>query len=177
MDPQDLMLTALRASLLYFFLLFVIRLLGKRSVGATGAFDLIVALMLGEVTAEVIFGNVSMTKGLLAISVIAVWHLVNSWASHKNKTIDKLTSGDPTILVKNGKILHDALAKERLNEAEVYSELRLMSVDDIEEVKKATLEPNGQISVIKEDWAEAVQKIDLPGKGKREKQGHTWKNT
>lgn len=89
MDPQDLMLTALRASLIYFFLLFVVRILGKREVGNTSAFDLIVALMLGEVVDEAIYGDVSMAKGMLAIGVIAVWHLINSWASYRNKTVQR----------------------------------------------------------------------------------------
>lgn len=166
MDLQDLLMTALRASVIYFFLLIVIRLLGKRSVGTTSAFDLIVALMLSEVVSEIIYGDVSMAHGLLAIVVIAAWHFVNALASYKSKAVDKLLSGEPRVLVEHGEMQTEALSKERLNEAEVYSELRLMSVEDIKEVKKATLEPSGKISVIKEDWAEAIQKIDLPGKGK-----------
>ena len=161
MDAQDLLLTAVRASVIYFFLLLVIRLLGKREVGSTSAFDFIVALMLGEVVDEAIFGDVTMVKGLLAIAVIALWHFVNSWASFKSKTIDKITGASPTVLVENGEIIQDALAKERLNDDELYSQLRLMEIEDIQEVKKATLEPNGQISVIQEDWAKPVQKGDL----------------
>ena len=161
MDPQDLLLTAVRASIIYFFLLLVVRVLGKREVGSASAFDFIVALMLGEVVDEAIYGDVSMVKGLLAIAVIAIWHLVNSWASFKSRTIEKLTSASPTVLVENGQIKQDALAKERLNEEELYSQMRLMEIEDIQEVKKATLEPNGQISVIQEDWAKPVQKGDL----------------
>jgi uncharacterized membrane protein YcaP (DUF421 family) len=162
MDVQDLLLTALRASLIYFFLLLVIRILGKREVGTSSAFDLIVALMLGEVVDEAIYGDVSMVKGLLAITVIAAWHLINAWASYKSKTIDRLTGASPTVMVEHGKIDQDALAKERLNEEELWSELRLMGVEELKEVKRATLEPNGQLSVIKEDWARPVEKRDLP---------------
>jgi uncharacterized membrane protein YcaP (DUF421 family) len=162
MDVQDLLLTALRASLIYFFLLLVIRILGKREVGASSAFDLIVALMLGEVVDEAIYGDVSMVKGLLAISVIAAWHLINAWASYKSRIIEKLTCASPTVLVEHGKIDRDALAKERLNEDELWSELRLMSIEELKEVKRATLEPNGQLSVIKENWARPVEKRDLP---------------
>lgn len=161
MDPQDLMLTALRASLIYFFLLVVVRLLGKREVGNASAFDLIVALMLGEVVDEAIYGDVSMAKGMLAIGVIALWHVVNSWASYKSRVVQKLTSAQPAVLVENGKIKEDALAKERLNEMEVFADLRLMGIDDIREVKLATLEPNGQVSVLQEDWAKPVQKQDV----------------
>jgi uncharacterized membrane protein YcaP (DUF421 family) len=93
---------------------------------------------------------------------IAVWHIVNSFASFRSKLIDKLTGAPPTVLVKNGRIQHKALAKERLNEDELWQGLRLMDVDDIKEVKQATLEPSGQISVLLEDWAKPVQKQDLP---------------
>lgn len=151
--------------------LFIIRILGKRTVGNTSAFDLIVALMLGEVVDEAIFGDVSMVKGLLAITVIAAWHLVNAWASFKSKRLEALTESTPTVLVDQGVIQHEALAKERLNEDELWSELRLMSVEDLEEVKKATLEPNGKVSVLKQDWARPVEKGDLPGQRRKATKG------
>ena len=162
MDPQDLLMTALKATILYFFLLIIIRMLGKRAVGTSSAFDLLVALMLGEVVDEIVFGDVSMVKGLLAVVVIAAWHLVNAWASHKSDAIDKLTASEPTLLVKDGKIQADGLAKERLNESELLSELRLKNVDDLKEVKTASLEPSGKISVILEEWAKPLEKGDLP---------------
>jgi uncharacterized membrane protein YcaP (DUF421 family) len=161
MDPQDLMLTALRATLIYFFLLFVVRLLGKRSVGALSAFDLVVALMLGEVVDEAIFGDVSMAKGLLAIAVIAVWHFVNEWVSFRSKTIDRLTAGEPVVVIEKGQIKHDVLAKERLNESELLSQMRLQSIDKLEEVERATVEPSGHISFIQTEEAKPVQKGDL----------------
>jgi uncharacterized membrane protein YcaP (DUF421 family) len=161
MDPQDLMLTALRATLIYFFLLLVVRLLGKRSVGAISAFDLVVALMLGEVVDEAIFGDVSMVKGLLAISVIGVWHLVNEWASFRSKTIDRLTAGEPAVIVEKGQLKHDVMAKERLNESEVLSQMRLQSIDKLEEVERATVEPSGHISFIQTEEAKPLQKGDL----------------
>jgi uncharacterized membrane protein YcaP (DUF421 family) len=162
MDINELLLTALRASFVYFYLLIIVRILGKREIGATSAFDLLVALMLGDVVDEVIYGDVTIMQGVVAIGIIGIWHLVNSFASFKSKIIDNLTGAPPTVLVKNGKIQHKALAKERLNEEELWSGLRLMEVDEIKEVKQATLEPNGQISVLLEDWAKPAQKQDLP---------------
>jgi len=58
MDIQGLLMTALRATVV-FFLLAVVRLLGKREVGGSTAFDFIVALMLGEVVDEIIYADVS----------------------------------------------------------------------------------------------------------------------
>jgi uncharacterized membrane protein YcaP (DUF421 family) len=153
MDPQELLHTALRASLFYFFLLFIVRLLGKREVGHLSAFDLIVALMLGEVVDSAIYGDVSVWQGLLAIAVIAGWHGANSWASFKNKAVRRLTGAEPAVIIENGKIKPDALSKERMHLEEVFAEMRLLGVDDLSEVKLATLEPSGQVSVLLEDWA------------------------
>lgn len=160
-DLNELALTALRATFVYFYLLIIVRILGKREIGASTAFDLLVALMLGDVVDEVIYGDVTIVQGAVAMAMIGAWHLVNSFASFKSEIIDKLTGSPPTVLVKGGKIQHKALAKERLNENELWSGLRLMEIDDINEVKQATLEPNGHISVLKEEWAKPVQKQDV----------------
>lgn len=158
---QDLLMTALRATLMYFILLVVVRILGKRSVGAIGAFDFVVALMLGEVVDEIIFGNVTLAKGLLALGVIAAWHFANEWASFRSQTIDKLTAGQPTVVVENGQFQRDALAKERMNEDEVLSQMRLQGLDKLEEVRCALVEPSGHVSFLLTEDAKAAQKGDL----------------
>jgi uncharacterized membrane protein YcaP (DUF421 family) len=161
MDVNELIFTALRASFVYVFLLIVVRLLGKREIGATSAFDLVVALILGEVVDEIIYGDVTILQGVIAIVVVALWHLVNSWASFKSNFIDRLTGAPPTVVVRNGELQRKNLAKERLNEEELFSELRLMGVEDVKEVRQATLEPNGTVSVLLEEWAKPVQRQDV----------------
>jgi len=169
MDPSDLFLIVVRASVLYFFILLVVRLMGKREIGTISAFDLIVSLMIGEVVDEVIYGDVSLVKGFLAIGTVAVWHLVNSWASYRSKTIQKLTESSPDPVVKHGEIQRKAMARERMSDDDLWSQLRMQGVDDIKEVKQATIEPSGEISVLQEDWAKPVQKGDLEREeGKKE---------
>lgn len=102
MDLNELLLTALRATFVYFYLLIIVRILGKREIGASSAFDLLVALMLGDVVDEVIYGDVTILQGAVAMAIIGVWHLVNAWASFKSEIIDKLTGSPPTVLVKGG---------------------------------------------------------------------------
>jgi uncharacterized membrane protein YcaP (DUF421 family) len=167
MDWPELLNTALRATLVYLFVLFVIRLLGKRSVGNLSAFDLLVALMMGEVVDEIIFGDVTLAKGFVAIGVVAFWHYVNAWAGFRWKAIDELTEGTPRVLVRHGQIDRDALAAERLSEDELWSNLRVAGIDDITEVKQACLEPSGHVSVIQEEWAEPIQKRDLEPRAPR----------
>src|SRR5688500_19935572 len=129
MDVNELLYTALRATFVYFFLLLIVRVLGKREIGNTSAFDLIVALILGEVVDEIIYGDVTILQGVIAIVVTAIWHLVNSWASFKSQIIDKITGASPTVMVKNGQVQRKNLAKERLNEEELFSELRMMGIE------------------------------------------------
>jgi uncharacterized membrane protein YcaP (DUF421 family) len=169
MDPGQLLLIALRASIIYFFLLIVIRILGKREVGNITAFDLIVALIMGEMTDEAIFGDITLTQAFVATVTVAVWHVANSFASFKNATLAKILGSSPTLLIEHGRKVDENLAKERIAEEELLAELRLMGIDELTEIKRATLEPNGAISVIKEDWAKPVQKYDLNelSKGKK----------
>ena len=167
MDWQELLQTAMRATLVYMFVLFLLRMLGKRSVGNLSAFDLLVALMIGEVTDEIIFGDVTLAKGLVALVVIGFWHYANAWATFRSKTLDKLLEGSPRVLVKHGQIDRDALAAERVSEEELWSNLRSHGIDDITEVKEACLEPSGQVSVIQEEWAEPIQKRDLERRAAR----------
>jgi uncharacterized membrane protein YcaP (DUF421 family) len=167
MDWQELLHTALRATLVYMVVLFLLRMLGKRSVGNLSAFDLLVALMIGEVTDEIIFGDVTLAKGFVALGVIAFWHYANAWATFRSKTLDRLLEGTPRVLVKHGQIDRDALAAERISEEELWSTLRVHGIDDITEVKEACLEPSGEVSVIQEEWAEPLQKRDLEQRAAR----------
>jgi uncharacterized membrane protein YcaP (DUF421 family) len=161
MDTQDLLLTAGRASLVYVFVLFVIRVLGKRSVGAFSAFDLLVALMLGEVVDEIIFGDVSLAEGFVAIAVIGLWHFVNGWAAYKSRFVNWLTEGNPCVVVEHGEIMRDRLASERMSEEELWMHLRIQHVEDIKEVKRATLETDGKVTVLLEEWARPIEKRDI----------------
>jgi uncharacterized membrane protein YcaP (DUF421 family) len=161
MDLHELAMTALRATIIYVFLLVVVRFLGKRAVGSATAFDFMVALILSEVVDEPIYGDVPLIQGLLVIAVIGGWHAVNSYLSYRSERFDRLTGGEPTVLVKNGVMLRDQMRKERMNDEELRSLLRLQGIEDLRDIKEATLEPDGLLSVIKTDDARELQKRDL----------------
>jgi uncharacterized membrane protein YcaP (DUF421 family) len=161
MDPHELLMTALRALGVYLLMLVVIRVLGKRTVGNFAAFDLLVALMLGEVVDEIIYGDVSIAQGVVAIGVVALAQYGNEWLSYWDHGFDAILEGKPVAIVRNGALVEKGMRAERLNEKEVMFELRVQGIDDIREVKLAMVETDGTVSVIKEEWAEAVQKADL----------------
>ena len=170
MDVQELLLTAARGFGVYLFMLVVIRLLGKRQVGNFSAFDLLVALMLGEVVDEVIYGDVDLAQGAVAVLVIALAEYVTGWLSHKDHGMESLLEGKPTVVIRDGELQREAMRNEHLSPNDVMALLRQQGVEDIREVRLAIIETNGQMSVIKHDWAETLKKGDLPGPEAERKQ-------
>ncbi|HET6701222.1 MAG TPA: YetF domain-containing protein [Gemmatimonadaceae bacterium] len=161
MDPRDLALTAARAVAVYAVMLAIIRFSGKRTIGMFSAFDFLVAIMLGEVVDEIIYGSVSMAQGFVGLGVIALLHYGNSWLTYWDHGFGRLLEGSPTVVLEKGQLHYPGMRAERMNEKDVLSELRLRGVDDLREVKVAVIEYNGELSVIRQDWAEPVQKADV----------------
>ncbi|MGQ0712994.1 MAG: DUF421 domain-containing protein [Gemmatimonadaceae bacterium] len=173
MEPGELALTAARAVAVYVVMLAVIRVSGKRTIGNFSAFDFLVALMLGEVVDELIYGDVSLAQGFVAVGVVALLHFANSWLTYWDHGFGHILEGSPTVVLEKGQLHYPGLRAERMNEKDVLSELRLHGVDDLREVKLAVVEYNGQLSVIQQDWAEPVQKADVGLAMEEQKQADT----
>src|ERR671913_405543 len=134
MDPRALMLTAARAAAVYVFMLIVIRALGKRTVGNFSAFDLLVALMLGEVVDEIIYGDVLFAQGAIAIVAIAALAYADSWLAYLHPRMEAVLEGKPTIIVRDGRFERAGMRSERMNEQDVMAHLRTEGVHDMREV-------------------------------------------
>jgi len=161
MDPKELMLTAARALAVYALMLIVIRALGKRTVGNFAAFDLLVALMLGEVVDEIIYGNVGFLQGTVAILVIAGAQSTNAWLSWWDHGWDKILEGTPTVVVRDGALQEDGMRAERMNGKDVVAHLRGEGIRDLREVALAVVEDDGSISVLRRKWAEPATNADV----------------
>jgi uncharacterized membrane protein YcaP (DUF421 family) len=169
MDPSELLLTSARAVAVYALMLVVIRLLGKRTVGNFSAFDLIIALMLGELVDEIIYGDVRFLQGTVAIVTLAALASIDSWASYASHGMQKVLEGKPTVIVRDGVFEHKGMRAERLNDRDVMAMLRLQGIQDVREVHLAVVETDGEVSVLKHEWAEPAEKADVNGAHKKEK--------
>ena len=161
MDPNQLLVTAARAGAVYVLMLIVVRALGKRTVGNFSAFDLLVALMLGELVDEIIYGDVRFTQGTVAIVTIAALAYADSWLAYFDHGMEAVLEGKPTVVVREGAFDYRGMREERMNEKDVLAALRSQGIRDMREVHLATVEHNGQVSVLKHSWAEAGQKADV----------------
>ena len=120
---------------------------------------------MGEVVDEIIYGDVPFLQGIVSILVIAAAKYGTSWLSYSSDALSHILEGKPSLLVERGTIQTQELRREMMNQQELMAALRLQGIDDIREIKVAALEVDGIVSVIKEEWAEPVQKKDLAEEG------------
>src|SRR5688500_19581448 len=119
MEARELLMTAARAVAVYALMLVVIRALGKRTVGNFSAFDLLVALMLGEVVDEIIYGDVRFIQGTVAIAVIGALTYGDSWLAYFDHGMDAVLEGKPSVVIRDGAFERKGMRSERMNEKEV----------------------------------------------------------
>jgi uncharacterized membrane protein YcaP (DUF421 family) len=161
MDTRELLMTAARAVAVYALILAIVRVLGKRTVGNFSAFDLLVALMLGEIVDEMIYGDVRFIQGTVAMVTIGTLSYADSWLSYWDHGMEAVLEGKPTVVVKHGEFHRPGMREERMNEKDVLAALRKHGVRDMREVEFALVEHDGSVSVIPRDWAEPVTRADI----------------
>ncbi len=161
MDVHELLMTAARAAAVYVLMLVVIRALGRRTVGNFSAFDLLVALMLGEIVDEMIYGDVRFIQGTVAIVAIAGLAFADSVLCYWDRGMESILEGKPTLVVKHGRFFRDGMRRERMNERDVLGALRMQGIRDMREVEYAVVEHDGTVSVVPYDWAQPALKADI----------------
>lgn len=141
-------------------LLVLTRLLGKKQVGHLTFFNYVTGITFGSTTAEIIVNRqITLLQG---ISSLVLWSLLAfsvALIGLRSVKAREILDGQPTILVKQGKILEEALAKQHLNIDDLSMLLRNKDVFSPEDVEFAILEPDGKLSVlIKEELLPATKK-------------------
>jgi uncharacterized membrane protein YcaP (DUF421 family) len=134
----------LRPAVVYLFLVTLLRVFGKRELAQLNPFDLVVLLSLSNTVQNAIIGNDnSLTGGLIgAVALMGVNYLVVRFL-FKHRRLDQLFEGKPTLLIEDGKILKQGLARELLTRPELMTVLHRQGFDDISEVQRCVLEPGG----------------------------------
>jgi uncharacterized membrane protein YcaP (DUF421 family) len=139
----------LRAIVIFAFVFLLTRVVGRRELGSTEPFDLILLVVLGDLIQQgVTQSDNSLTGAMLVISTLALLTVVVSFLSLRVKRLRPILDGEPLILVEDGKPNTLNLRRQRLHLAEVLSEARLQQVTSLADIQWAILESSGQISII-----------------------------
>jgi uncharacterized membrane protein YcaP (DUF421 family) len=141
-----------RTALVYIALLAALRIAGKRELGQMTPFDLVVVLLISEAAQNaMIGGDSSVTGGLIAVGVLMGGNYAVAAATDRVPRLRELLESEPTVLVRDGRLLNDAMLAEGLNEEEIMTAVRAHGLEELESVRLAVLEPDGSISVIARD--------------------------
>lgn len=142
----------LRATVMFFILFLLIRLLGKRELGQMTPFEFVVLVVLGDLIQQgVTHNDFSLTGATLAICTFAFWALVLSWTAYLFPRAKDLLEGTPRVIVRDGEIVTENLQRDRLTRDEILSEMRLAGIGRMSEIAWAILEPQGKMSFIRKD--------------------------
>jgi uncharacterized membrane protein YcaP (DUF421 family) len=140
----------LRGLAIYIFLLIIFRLMGKKSLKETTAFDFVLLLIISEVTQQALVGqDYSITGAFLLILTLITADLILTFLREKFKIIDKITDGTPLLIVDHGKPLEKRMKKCKVDRDDILHAARLLQgITRMEEIKYAVLERDGSISVV-----------------------------
>jgi uncharacterized membrane protein YcaP (DUF421 family) len=138
-----------RPIVVYFFLVIVLRLAGKRELAQLNPFDLVVLISLSNTVQNAIIGDDnSVTGGLIgAASLIGVNFLTVRFL-YKHPKLEELAEGKAALLIEDGAINHDRLKEELISMNELEIAAHRQGLGSLEEVQQATLEPGGAICFV-----------------------------
>lgn len=143
----------IRTLIVYSLFILAIRLTGKRQVGELQISELVVTFMISELaTAPIQDISIPLAYSVIPIVLLLTFEVIVSFLATKSKTLKKMFAGNPSFIIRNGKLNQKELGRLRIGLNELLGELRLKDVSDIGDVDYAIIEQNGKLSVfLKED--------------------------
>ncbi len=140
----------LRTAVVYISVLTLLRFAGKRELGQMSVSDLVVILVIANAVQNAMNGgDNSLTAGLVAAATLVGMNLlVSRVAGRLPHFLSHLIIEEPTLLMKDGKLLEAAAKGEHISREDIEMSAREHGIADLREVSEAILEPDGSISII-----------------------------
>lgn len=143
-----------RTTLIYFVVLLIMRLMGKREIGKLSLFDLVISIMIAEAAVFVIEDTKRpIWEGILPMATLLVIQVGTSFLALKSRKLRFAFDGKPSMIINNGELMRDEMRKQRYSLDDLMAQLREQNVDDINDVQFAFLETTGKLTVILKDAA------------------------
>lgn len=159
----------IRTIILYFIILFVIRIMGKAELSKMSPFQMIVIFMIAELAAIPIESpDVSMVTGITAIFTLMFIQVLISTISLKSEKCKNFFAGKPSILIDKGTINQKELKSLRITINDLMEQLRLGNASSISDVEYAIMEANGDLSIIQKADSKPLTAGDMDIKKHRE---------
>lgn len=146
---------------LFFLLLLLTRVMGKRNLARITPFRFVCYIAAAVIAAAISLQLTRPAVGLVALSVWVLLPIALDYLSLKSKWVHDLVNGKETVLVKHGKIMEENLLQTRLTGEELLRELRSKNAFNLADVEFAVMEDTGDISVFMKSDKKPVAAHDL----------------
>lgn len=155
-------ITLIRTSVLYIFVIAIMRMMGKRQIGELQPTELVVTLLLSEIIAIPMQDNdISLVSAIVPVLVLVGFEILISVISLKSVKIRSLMQGNSIIIIRDGKLDLKKIKELRFTIDDILEALRQKDIFDISKVQYAVVETNGTISVMLKPEYEPVTREDL----------------
>ena len=145
---MDILMIIIRTVFFYFFIFLVYRIMGKREVGQLGIIDLIVSILIAELAVISIENhNNNILKSIIPILTLLTIQLSLAVLSLKRPKLRVIMDGNPSVIIKEGKVNYKEMSKQKYNLDDLLSQIREKGHKSIEEIEYAILENNGNLSI------------------------------
>ncbi len=135
----------------YAALLLWLRATGKRTLSKWNAFDFVVTVALGSTLATILLSKTTpLLDGVVALGTLVLLQFVITWAAVRAGWVRRGIKSEPTVLLRDGRLLEDVLRAQRVTASEVRAAVRQHGHARLENVALAILETDGTISVLRE---------------------------
>jgi len=150
--PQaPLLEVVLRGTVTYLFIFVGLRFF-RREASGLGTPDLLLLVIIADAAQNGMAGDSrSLTEGLVLVATIFAWNFVLDWLGYRYRWAHRLLIGSPLPLVEEGKIQWRNLRKELMTRDDLLEQLREQGVEDVSQVERCFLEPDGRLSLVKRD--------------------------
>jgi len=146
---ESLVELMLRGSAMYLIVFAALRFF-RRETGSLGTADLLVLVLVADAAQNAMASEyTSLPEGIVLVATIFGWNFLLDWLAFRFPWAHKLIHGSPLPLVEKGRVQWKNLRREFLTKSDLMEQLRQHQVEDLSEVKRCFLEPDGHLSVLK----------------------------
>lgn len=157
-----MLLLIIRTIILYFLLLFMMKIMGKRQIGQLQPFELVVVLIFSEIASSAMQSTASpILNSLIPIATITIIQVVMAIVNLKSEWLRDLFCGKPSIIISKGHIVQSEMTKLRMNINDLQEALRSNGYFDIADVQYAIMETDGRLSIMPKTDKRPLQPDDL----------------
>ncbi|GAA0122750.1 DUF421 domain-containing protein [Clostridium butanoliproducens] len=159
---MDILILLLKTTLSFLALLVLTRILGKKQMSQLTFFNYVTGITIGSIVANIItVDNEPFIDEIIGLVWWCVLAELTAYITVKSHKLGRLLDGEPSIVIKDGKIIRKVMVDLRMNSEDLTMLLREQSIFSVSEVDYAIIEPNGKLSVLKKDNYQEVTKEDM----------------